>query len=189
MGHLARKIAKAGFWTRKFNYPTTTHDLDRQVEKLYSFARKPDGSLPHFVAHSMGGLITLRMLVDRAESPCGRVVLMGSPVKGSQVARRVGRLRAGASLLGEAEQTLSEGVKAWPENHEIGMIAGTRAIGLGVLAGGGAEHGDGTVLAEESLHDDLTDHIEIPSSHTSMLYSAEAVRQATAFLRNGRFEH
>ena len=189
MWHLARQISKAGFRTRNFNYATTTQDLDRQVDKLYAFARKPDGSLPHFVAHSMGGLITLRMLFDRIEKPCGRVVLMGSPVKGSQVARRVGRLPAGTSLLGAAHHTLSKGVQTWPDHHEIGMIAGTRAVGLGVLAGGGVEHGDGTVLARESLHDGLTDHIEIPSSHTSMLYSTEAVRQAIEFLRNGRFAH
>jgi pimeloyl-ACP methyl ester carboxylesterase len=60
MAHMARKLAEAGFQVRKFNYSTTKQDLGYQAGKLYSFAQGAGGSLPHFVAHSMGGLITLQ---------------------------------------------------------------------------------------------------------------------------------
>jgi pimeloyl-ACP methyl ester carboxylesterase len=189
MAHMARKLAEAGFQVRKFNYSTTKQDLGYQAGKLYSFAQGAGGSLPHFVAHSMGGLITLQMLLDHPECASGRVVLMGSPIQGSRVARRVSRWPTGTSLLGQAEPTLAQGIQEWPDNREIGMIAGTRALGLGVLAGGATEHGDGTVLARESLHDGLKDHVEIPSSHTSMLFSAVAARQAIGFLQRGYFSH
>ncbi|MDX1554797.1 MAG: hypothetical protein R3212_02095, partial [Xanthomonadales bacterium] len=62
MAHLARHLGQVGFEARRFSYSTTHHELDRQVDKLYRFAARKDGSLPHFVAHSMGGLVTLQML-------------------------------------------------------------------------------------------------------------------------------
>jgi pimeloyl-ACP methyl ester carboxylesterase len=189
MEHLARELKKAGFTVRKFNYATTTQGLDSQSASLFSFAQQADGGLPHFVAHSMGGLITLNMLVQRPDISSGRIVLMGSPLKGSTVAKKVSEWPGGAALLGEAEETLARGVPEWPGNREVGMIAGTKKLGLGVLAGGGSAHGDGTVLAEESRHEDLRDHIEIPASHTSMLFSAVATRQVVEFLQKGHFSY
>lgn len=189
MERMARQISKAGFRVRIFSYPTTRQNLEHQAEALYSFACDSGNCLPNFVAHSMGGLITLHMLANHSESACGRIVLMGSPLKGSKVARQVSKWPAGHSLLGEAEPTLVKGIQKWPPNREIGMIAGTRALGLGVLAGGRSGHGDGTVLAEESHHEELQDRIEIPSAHTSMLFSAVAADQAIRFLQKGHFSH
>lgn len=189
MSLMARRLRRAGFRTRSFSYSTTGHDLARQVNRLFRFSSRENQTLPHFVAHSMGGLITLQMLAEHPQLPAGRVVLMGSPLRGSSVARKVSHWPGGRKMLGAAKQTLIEGIQGWPHKREIGMIAGTRKMGLGVLAGGAVDHGDGTVLAEESRHEALDDYIEIPASHTSMLFSAEAARQAVRFLRHGRFSH
>jgi pimeloyl-ACP methyl ester carboxylesterase len=189
LAYLARRLRKAGFRTKGFNYATTTQDLGRQVEKLYRFASMPDGAMPHFVGHSMGGLLTLQLLDRHPQTPSGRIVLLGSPIRGSSVARQISAWPGGRSLLGEAENTLVEGIRSWPLRREIGMIAGSRALGLGVLAGGARSHGDGTVLAEESRHDALDDRIELPVTHTGMLFSAEVARQVASFLRQGRFDH
>ena len=188
MALLARRLRRAGFKTRSFAYSTTRHDLESQVEKLYRFALGTIDCLPHFVAHSMGGLISLQMLENHPQTPSGRVVLMGSPLAGSSVAKRVSRWPAVRTLFGTAEPTLIGGVRAWPNNREIGMVAGTRSLGLGLFAGSAGQKSDGTVLAEESRHDGLDDHIEIPATHTTMLLSAEVARQAIAFLREGRFD-
>lgn len=189
MKHLAGKLQAAGYAVRSFDYATTRTSLQQQSDALYAFARMEDGSLPHFVAHSMGGLITLHMLVEHPSTPGGRIVLMGSPVKGSQVARRVSGWPTGTTLLGAARKTLDDGVQEWPAGREIGMIAGTRSMGLGVLAGGAAVEGDGTVLAHESHHEGLQDRVEIAASHTSMLFSIEASARIVEFLSTGRFSH
>lgn len=186
MEHIGFRLGKAGYQVRKFNYATTTHDLDQQAESLYRFAERGKDPSPHYVSHSMGGLLTLHMLAMHPDLPSGRIVLMGSPLKGSQVARNVSQW-PGPSILGEAEDTLIGGVREWPAGREIGMIAGTRTMGLGALAGGALAHSDGTVLAEESQHENLKDHIELRSSHTSMLFSAKAAKQAIFFLQNGYF--
>ncbi len=189
MAHLARHLGQAGFSARKFSYSTTHHDLDLQVEKLFQFAVRDDGNLPHFIAHSMGGLVTLQMLQAHPGVRSGRVVLMGSPLRGSSVARQLSRWPAGRRLLGAAENTLIEGIRGWPEGREIGMVAGTLSMGLGVFAGGARLKSDGTVLAEESHHPALNDLVEIRTSHTGMLFSSAAAQQAVAFLGKGRFDH
>lgn len=186
---LARRLRRAGFSVRCFGYSTTRRDLDSHAGALYRFARGGADRLPHFVAHSMGGLITVRMLEMNSQVPSGRVVLLGSPLGGSSVARTVSGWGAGRVLLGQAEAALITGVEAWPYERDIAMIAGTRAMGLGVFAGGSRAPGDGTVLAEESRHEALDDHIEIATTHTGLLLSAEAARQVVAFLREGRFRH
>lgn len=188
MGLLARRLRRAGFKVRCFGYPTTRRGLDIHAQALHDFAVSGEKAFPHFVAHSMGGLIALRMLGMRPDVPSGRVVLLGSPLGGSSVARTVSGWGAGRVLLGEAEAALLTGVEAWPYERDIGMIAGTRALGVGILAGGLKAAGDGTVLAEESRHEALDDHVEIPTTHTGLLISAEAARQAIAFLREGRFK-
>lgn len=187
MGVLAHHLRKDGFATRRFSYSSTHQDPQRQAEELFTYAVRSDGTLPNLVAHSLGGLITLRMLVAHPGTPSGRVVLMGSPVHGSSVASRVGRWPGGRFLFGTAKRALTEGVRDWPEDREIGMIAGTRSLGLGLLAGGARHEGDGTVLSAETRHEGLRDRIELPVTHTSMLFSNAAARQAAAFIRTGRF--
>lgn len=186
MGVLEHHLRKEGFATRRFSYSSTHQDPQRQAEELFTFAVRSDGTLPNIVAHSLGGLITLGMLDAHPDTPSGRVVLMGAPVRGSSVAGHVGRWPGGHFLFGTAERTLTEGVRHWPRG-EIGMIAGTRSLGLGLLAGGARHEGDGTVLCAETRHEGLRDRIELPVTHTSMLFSSEASRQAAAFIRTGRF--
>jgi pimeloyl-ACP methyl ester carboxylesterase len=126
MSPLARYLRREGFSSRAFGYSSTHQDLHQQSEDLLRFASEPDGALPHIVAHSMGGLITLQMLANHPGTPSGRIVLLGSPVRGSSVARRLSRWPGGQVMLGAAKETLVRGADAWPRDREIGMIAGTR---------------------------------------------------------------
>ena len=68
-------------------------------------------------------------------------------------------------------------------------IAGTLPLGLGVLAGAARQPGDGTVSTREANAPGLTDRIELPVTHTSMLYSARVTDQAVKFIETGHFEH
>lgn len=189
MRRVGRYLQRAGYDTRSFSYPTTRQDLQTQAASLYRFAVLPSGELPHFVAHSMGGLITVQMLLHHKQVPSGRIVLLGSPLRGSSAARTVAGWPGGHKMLGKAEETLIRGLDGWPYEREIGMVAGTKALGLGVLAGGAKKIGDGTVLAEESHHEALDDLIEMEVTHTSMLLSSRVARQAAHFLAHGAFDH
>lgn len=62
------------------------------------------------------------------------MVCLGSPLTGSSLARWVMQYPLlGARVLGTAQETLLPGVADCPEHTEVGMVAGTRARGMGVL--------------------------------------------------------
>jgi pimeloyl-ACP methyl ester carboxylesterase len=184
---LQRRLRKAGFATCRFRYPSTRHGQDQHAAALGDFLSSRGLAAPDFVAHSLGGLVTLRMLADRPELPAGRIVLLGSPLKGSVVARKSTRIRGFARLLGKVRPALVEGFSRLPRGWQTGMIAGSRSFGLGLLVGGTAGAGDGTVAVRETRAEGLRNHLVLPVTHTGMLFSRAVARQVSGFLRSGSF--
>lgn len=189
MAILARRLRAAGLSCRHYSYATTRDGLDGHAAGLWKFAREAAADSVHFVAHSLGGLVTLRMLGQFDGVAHGRVVLLGSPLGGSVAARKAARIPGAGKLLGGIRFTLHEGYGHIPPGRETGMIAGTRGIGLGLLVGGVGGRGDGTVALSETRTTGLADRIELPVTHTGMLYSKKVAHQAAYFLRSGGFEH
>jgi pimeloyl-ACP methyl ester carboxylesterase len=191
MASLDKKLRAAGFTVRRFDYSSTAGGLKAHAAELREFARASHSDRLHFASHSLGGLVTLRMLSEFDASdnfPPGRVVLMGSPLDGSGVVRRSGKVPGAEKLLGEIRSALEHGYGRLPGDRETGMIAGSRAIGLGMLVGGAGKPGDGTVAINETLTEGLKDHLVLPVSHTGMLYSVKVARQVAAFLQTGHFD-
>lgn len=75
----------------------------------------------------------------------------------------------------------------WDGARELGVIAGTRPLGVGRLAPGLGRPNDGTVAVAETKLVGMTDYAELPVTHTWLLYSRPAARQVCAFLATGRF--
>jgi pimeloyl-ACP methyl ester carboxylesterase len=189
MASLAKKLETTGFHCRRFSYATTGSGLDEHAAGLREFVRQSASEQVHFAAHSLGGLVTLRMLETFDGIAQGRVVLMGSPLGGSITVRKAGKIPGAEHLLGDIQSALHQGYGRIPEDRNTGMIAGTRGFGLGMLVGGVGGPGDGTVATCETHMAGLADHIELPVTHTGMLYSAKVAHQAAYFLRTGGFEH
>ncbi len=143
----------------------------------------------HFVGHSLGGLVVLQLLARQPPARAGRVVLLGSPIRGSAAAARLARHPLARRLLGRApEAGLVAGIgdeRDW--DREIGMIAGRAPVGLGGPLGGLPRPHDGTVAVEETRAPWLTDHLTLPVSHFSMLFSRRVVAAVCRFLASGRF--
>ena len=119
----------------------------------------------------------------------GRVVLMGSPVRGSRSAQRLARLPFGRAVLGKtaADGMLLHRAPRWAGGRELGVIAGVSGFGLGRLLGPFREPNDGTVLVGETDLPGANDRMTLCTSHSGMLFSAAVARQVAAFLRDGRF--
>ena len=182
---LQRRLRRAGFRPRRFRYRTTRGGLEQHARDLRDFVGEAEH--PQFVAHSMGGLVTLRMLAQAPELAAARVVLLGSPLRGSAVARKAERIPGGRRLLGQARDALLHDHGPLAVANPVGMIAGTRGVGLGLLVGGAGGPGDGTVALAETRSEGLVDHLELPVTHTGMLFSREVARQAVYFLQAGGF--
>lgn len=186
---LARRLAKTGVPVRRFSYRTTRGDLEEHATRLHRFAAASGVATQHFVGHSLGGLVILRMLADSPDRPPGRVVLLGSPLKGSRVARKARRIPGFGALTGTIRNTLAQGFDSPPAGRETGMIAGSRPVGLGLFTGGVGAPGDGTVAVEETRADWLTEHRVLPVTHTGLVTSPAVAENVIRFLETGRFEH
>ncbi|MEE8339890.1 MAG: alpha/beta hydrolase [Xanthomonadales bacterium] len=184
---LSRRLRRDGFKIRHFAYPATSASLAAHAGRLYEFARTTQAKGLHFLGHSLGGLVILRMMSETPDLPPGRIVLLGSPLAGSIVARRLGNLPGSEKLLGEVQTALEAGYSRLPEERETGLIAGSRAIGLGLFMGGTGGPGDGTISLHETSNPGLQDRIVLPVSHSGLLYSDKVARHAANFLATGHF--
>ena len=187
MRWLATRLRSRGFDPRTFEYFSLLQDTDAVVARLAdALLQRPR---THVVAHSLGGLLALRAAERVGAANVGRIVCLGSPLAGSRAAATIAaKLPAGAQLVGHNRPLLESGVDRIPGGIDVGAIAGCVPHGLGgFVAHFEGEH-DGTVAVAETRLAGLADHVVLRASHSGLLFSDMAVRQAAAFLREGRFE-
>lgn len=186
---LRRRLGDLGMNALAFGYPTVRRDLDHNARELTAFAARTPGARLHFVGHSLGGLVLLRMLALKVPERLGRVVLLGSPCVESRVVEVLSRWPAGRAILGAGlAQWRRAPMSGVPPGLAIGAIAGTRAFGLGRLAVRLEPPHDGVVRVAETRLPGLSDHLTLPVTHSGMLFSREVARQTGAFLLHGRFD-
>ena len=188
MAAMAKRLKSLGHRVEIFSYPTRNDCLDGHADALHDFLSENESRELHLVGHSMGGLVILNMLSRYDDLPPGRIVLMGTPVQGSGVVKRLEKLPGHKFMFGKARENLLQGYEHTPSVHETGMIRGTRALGLGRIIGKPAEPSDGSVTMSETQLDGLKDSVDLAVSHSQMLVSADVVNQVEQFLRNGRFK-
>ena len=190
---LSRRLRACGYTVLVFSYPTRNNSLDGHADALYKFIsenriNRPGSDDLHLVGHSLGGLVILNMVARYTDLPRGRVVLMGSPVKGASVVKRLENLPGQKFLFGEIKGGLLKGFEQTPSGRETGVISGTRAFGFGKIAGDPGEPNDGSVTVRETLLDGLSDRVQLQVSHTEMLISSQVAAQVDHFLAHGKFE-
>lgn len=181
------RLRAAGHVPETFGYHSIVGGPQAAVPRLVGRLR--DGPPADLVAHSLGGLIALQALAEVPDLPPVRVVCLGVPLCGSAAARRLARWPATSLYLGRSGALLREGCAAWPEQHRVGMVAGSLPRGLGAFFAHFDGVHDGTVSVAETRAPQLADHVVVAASHSGLLFSGEAVRQADAFLRDGSFDH
>jgi len=188
---LRRRLRLAGFRPSLFRFSTVRAGLAQNVARLARFAAEVEGDRVHFVGYSLGGVVTLTMLMQHPHSRIGRVVCIGSPLVGSRTASRVSRNNLGRRIVGRSllEHNQQGGMKRWDQPVELGVIAGSRNFGAGHLIGALPGTNDGMVAVDETRIAGSTDHLTLPVSHVQMLFDGDVARQTIHFLQHGRFAH
>jgi pimeloyl-ACP methyl ester carboxylesterase len=182
LGPLARRLRREGFEVEVFGYPSVFGGPEVAIERLIQ--RLSVSEPLCLVGHSLGGLIGLEALRRKPGLPVPRMVCIGSPLCGSEAARRLSRH---SPLLGRSASLLQQGCEPWQGRTEVGMVAGTIARGMGRLFVRFDGESDGTVAVAETRLPGLSDHCTVLASHTGLVFSDDAARQAAHFLREGRF--
>lgn len=183
---LRRQVEKAGFPTAQFEYRTVKRSVDENAELLHDFIIQQAAESINIVGYSLGGLVTLRLFDLFDDIPPGRVVLMGSPVRGSKAAQRIHDMGWDDMLLGRSGLHRDRELK-WDSRRELGIIAGTRSLGLGSLFHRLPKPNDGTVAAAETELPGANDRLHLPVTHASMMFSPKVASAVTDFLHDGRF--
>lgn len=173
----------------QFSYETVTHSFASNVDRLVHFLEDLDPGPVDLVAHSLGGLLVLSATDKLPRERFGRIVLLGPPLHGSLAARRLAKLGLlGRWLAGGSLSTLVEGLPAPAAGDlEIGVIAGSRPVGMGRVLGGMDGISDGTVRVSETRLAGAAGELILPVSHTGMLFSDGVARAAAGFLEDGNF--
>lgn len=179
-----------GFAVRRFSYPSWRGGLADNAHLLSSFVNETPGAVIHLVAHSLGGLVSLKMLAHEPDARIRRVVLLGTPYAGCHC----GTIFAAQPLLtGLVGRTFNDWFSlprpVLQTAVEIGVIAGTRPIGLGRMIPGLARPNDGVVAVDETRISQAKDSIELNVSHSGMLVSRACAWQIASFFRTGKFIH
>lgn len=192
---LERALQRAGYATLNLDYESRKKPLEALAEDIRpaiaDFEAGLEGPL-HFVTHSMGGLLARVYIAGYRPGQLGRVVMLGTPNGGSEIADRLKDIAlyrryfgpAGLQLLTTKPMTLAA---LPPLDYEVGVIAGNRFLdpisALFLLPW----PNDGRVSVESCKLADMTDHTTVKASHMGLLVHPTAVRQTIAFLRDGQF--
>jgi hypothetical protein len=139
------------------------------------------------VGHSLSGVVLCRysrraLRAARARGAAGLTPVepFGAPWRGTS------GCGAGRPLV--AEELLEPGdPRSWNNERELGVIAGTRPVGLGRFFARFDEPSDGTVALSETKLPGHKAHLAMPVSHMGLLVSGLVARQVAHFLDDGRF--
>jgi pimeloyl-ACP methyl ester carboxylesterase len=185
MWPFARLMRRQGFAPEVFGYHSVFGPPERAANRLAAHLRQKPTD--YIIGHSLGGLIALEALRSAPDLSVKRVVCLGSPLLGSAAARALAERAALRWALGHSDALLLRGCPPWQGTAQVGMVAGDLARGLGGLFAHFDGPSDGTVAVAETRLPGLSDHCVVPASHSGLVLSDAAARQAAHFLRHGRF--
>ena len=167
-----------------FSYATIREPIARSSEQLARYLQAIDADQIDFIAHSMGGLLLFELFARVKDERFRRVVLLGTPLRGSAVARALGECSFFKYFLGKSGNTLAKGISEWTAPAETIMIAGSKNIGMGQLFRKALTMpNDGTVAVAETRYPALSAHYLIPETHSSLLFSKQAIKIIKKFLQ------
>ena len=181
--YIAKGLRAQGYIVYRFGYATTSKPFAFNLLKLQAFINSRVERTVHIVAHSMGGILTMRCLPQIKKT--GKLIMLGSPINGSQAAKAMKQKKWTAWMLKHASEPLENGVINPTVFRQSCMIAGTsNSIGISRIVTKLPQPNDGTVAMIETQADWLDHHITEKTNHFRMLFHKNIQHKINAFLSN-----
>jgi len=191
---LENSLAGAGFEVHNIGYPSNDETPDQLVARVSAAINTccaNNERTVHFVGHSLGGLLIRAYLADGLPDNMGRVVLLGTPNRGSELADlEEGLTSTILELAGPTAQMLGTGPDGFPAslpapNFEVGVIAGTMdAIVTNEWL---PLPNDSMVSLESAKLEGMSDFRAIEVTHFGLRNNPIVAEATIAFLKDGAF--
>lgn len=191
------RLEKAEYLVVNNSYPSTQHSIEDLSELALKDSLEACNTHAspniHFVTHSLGGILLRQYLSDNTIPNLGRSVMLGPPNQGSALADYIRDLAFANEMQPEAGGQLGTGEDSIPKKlgavtFEVGVIAGNsnwRPLVSMPLEGAS----DGTVTVAETRIAGMQDFLELPATHTTIMWQSSVLDQIEVFLETGRFDH
>ncbi|MFZ5863985.1 MAG: lipase family alpha/beta hydrolase [Nitrospirota bacterium] len=195
MKRIERSLTRQGYAVENWEYDSRHGMIEDYARALHDVVRALPSDQPlHFVGFSLGSLI-IRYYLGHYEVPSlGRVVMIGPPNHGSELADVVFpsawfRALAGSDVTAQLRASNREFFDALDiPSVPVGIIAGGRGDTVGfsdALPG----DDDGRVSVESARLDGAEDFIVLPHRHVMLLVANDTLHQVLRFITSGHFDH
>ena len=202
MQPMAEHLKAEGYEVILFRYASSREQVGDHAQNLKRVISElpADVTEINFVAHSLGNIV-VRHYVSNCEKSqslsldnrINRMVMIGPPNQGSQMARLLKDSVAFKLIAGASGAQLSIGWEELKEN------LATPKFEFGIVAGGYGVEGarfnnillsgpdDFTVSKKEAMLAGASDFLVKPLLHSTMMHQSEVMESTSRFLKNGYF--
>jgi pimeloyl-ACP methyl ester carboxylesterase len=200
MNKISRFLREQGYTVFNVSYPTTRGSVAEHARSLARIIENLDGiDELNFVGHSLGNLVVRHYLADhthpedglRPDARIKRIVMLGAPNQGAQIAEALGSVGLFHAVAGASGSQLArewDSLKAnlaTPE-CEFGILAGGRSTEKGfnpLLTG----DNDLVVSVDSTRLAGAADFAVLPVIHSLMMNDRTVMEYTLRFLRHGYF--
>ena len=193
MKTMAKRLVASGYNVQQVGYKSigempedVLKDISEQINDCCSKLKTP----VHFVGHSLGGVLVRAYLGEQSVPNLGKVVLIGSPNKGTPIVDGF-QGKWWMKFAGETANALGTDGKGFlstliAPTYPLGVIAGVAEAGMSDQIPG---DDDGLVPLESTKVEGMNDFIILPVSHADMREDAAVFSQLLHYLKEEKFDH
>lgn len=198
MYKVARAVRQAGYEDMNIGYASTRDVLAKIIEDTYRRIRHysdDEDEVTHFICYSLGCLVTRGLIQQHRPRGLGRVVMLGPPNNGSEMADFLKDRALSNWIFGPVLPQLGTGNRqnlakliGTEADYELGIIAGRNAldpVGAHIIPG----MDDGRVSVESTKLPGMKEHLVVDANHTSLIMNDDVIAQAVTFIQTGHFGH
>ncbi len=193
---LENALKDEGYTTKNIGYSTIGETIeslaDKELSEVIERYKKIGFDKIHFVTHSMGGLIVRYYLQEHDLPPGSRIIMLSPPNHGSEIADHFLESKFYKLIVGDVGKELATDssilLELKPIVQEVGIIAGNKSSNpyfSKIIPG----EDDGRVAVDNTKLIEMKDFLIVPSTHLTIKYNDEVIKQTAFFLKNGIFEH